>query len=107
MRKINWDAPLSPDDKAWLVQSGMPLVNERIANSEKRFSVLGISDDTEPEDDEEILDDEDEGDDYEERTKAQLAEEVSSRKPLPEVGGNGNKADLIAALRAWDAEHGE
>lgn len=104
MRNINWDGPLSADDKAWLVQSGIPLVKDRIAANEAKFPVLGISDDTTEVDDE---DDEDEGDDYDDRTKAQLAEEVSSREPLPVVEGNGNKADLIAALRAWDAEHGE
>lgn len=35
MRQINWDKPLSENDKVWLRQSGMPGVEERIRANEE------------------------------------------------------------------------
>lgn len=94
MRQIDWDAPLSDDDKAWLRQAGMVGVADRIAENEARFA----SDES---------DDEDEGpeDDYDERTVAELKAEATSRQPA--VAVTGKRADIIAALRAWDVEHPE
>lgn len=38
MRNIDWDQPLSEEDKAWLRQSGMPMVEQRIKANEEQFN---------------------------------------------------------------------
>ena len=93
MRQIDWDAPLSEDDKAWLRQAGIVGTADRIAENEARYGVA-----EEAEDD--VL-----TDDYDERTVAELKAEASSRDP--QVSVTGKRADIIAALRAWDVEHPE
>lgn len=51
--------------------------------------------------------DEDEGDDYESWKKAELLEEGAGRTPAVDFSGCTTKADMVAALRAWDAAHPE
>lgn len=92
MRQIDWDAPLSEDDKLWLRNAGTVGVADRIAENEAQYGLAEDDDDT-PEDD------------YDERTVAELKAEAASREPV--VAVSGKRADIIAALRAWDAEHPE
>ena len=94
MRQIDWDAPLSDDDKAWLRQAGIVGTADRIAENDARFS------DEAPSEEDDVL-----TDDYDERTVAELKAEASSRDP--QVAVSGKRADIIAALRAWDVEHPE
>jgi hypothetical protein len=92
MRPINWDAPLSDDDKAWLRMAGVVGTEDRIAENEALYGAAeDVSDNPE--------------DDYDERTVAELKAEASSREPAVSV--SGKRADIIAALRAWDVEHPE
>ena len=43
MRKINWDAPLSAEDKAWARQAGLLLMEDRIRDNEDRFGSVPIT----------------------------------------------------------------
>lgn len=104
MRKIDWDAALSDEDKAFARQAGFPLVEDRIAANEARFGVAESSMVDSPSTDDE------EGDDYEDWKVAELQAEVDERINLGrsiEVTGSGKdgnvlKPDLISALRADD-----
>lgn len=49
----------------------------------------------------------DEGDDYESWKKQELIDEGNGRTPAVDFTGCTTKADLVAALRAWDAAHPE
>lgn len=37
MRQLNWDEPLSEEDKTWARQAGLPMVEDRIRENETRF----------------------------------------------------------------------
>jgi len=49
----------------------------------------------------------DEGDDYDNWKKAELREEGESRTPPVDFTGCTSRAEMIAAMRAWDAAHPE
>jgi len=94
MRTINWNAPLSEDDKAWLRDRDQ---HDKIADNEARFA--------EKDNDETGMNNPD--DDYDKWKVPELAEEANKRDPKVDITGLSKKADLIAALRTWDAEHPE
>lgn len=116
MREINWDKPLSDEDKVWLRQSGIFQVDRRIAENERRFE----EEVTEPEVPEQpvisVLDpnattgqpldtltgpeEEDDEDDYDEWKIGELRAEVSTRK-IPGMS-KAEPAALITALREYD-----
>jgi hypothetical protein len=93
MRTINWDEPLSEDDKAWLRQRDK---HAEVEANEKRFAVeadpTGSSDD-----------DDEATDDYDKWKVPELAAEAAKREPAVDITGLSKKSDLIAALRTWDA----
>lgn len=92
MRDIDWDQPLTEDDKLWLGQRLTPELKDKIAANEARFS--------EVEDD----DDDDFDDEYDSWKVAELRTEAESREGL-DLTGVKTKPELIAALRTWDAAH--
>lgn len=94
MRVIDWSKPLSDDDREWLANAGIPGTRERIADNDALFDV-------------EETDDEEDGPNYEARTVAELKALGASRDPAVSFDGTKNKADVIAALEAWDEEYGE
>lgn len=111
MRKIDWDQPLSADDIAWLRQAGIQGIEDRIADNAAQFT--GEDDD---EDETTLLvldpktpetgadeDADDEGDDYDEWTAADLRDECQKRDIT--TASKAKRAELIAALRAYDVEH--
>lgn len=129
MRKIDWSGPLSPEDVAFLVQAGIPGMEERVKAHQALHG--GESFDAAAPDtatqfvgprglvDADILgggDIEEEeaepDDDYDDWTKLDLDNEVTARNaiegttPVEVVGtgkdGNVLKPDLIKALRVWD-----
>lgn len=95
MRVIDWSKPLSDDDRDWLANAGIPGTRERIADNDALFG------------DEPDEDDEEDGPDYESKTVAELKALGASRDPAVSFDGAKNKADVIAALEAWDEEYGE
>jgi hypothetical protein len=99
MRVIDWSKPLSDEDREWLAQAGIPGMRERIADNDALFG-------NEPEDDDTEDDEEDEPD-YESKTVAELKAIGASRDPVVSFDGAKNKADVIAALEAWDEEYGD
>jgi hypothetical protein len=104
MRKIDWDRPLSDEDKLWLSTTGILGIEDRIKANEEQFTT-SVEDEGD-EDNNEVQDD------YDTWTVPQLKEEVESRKPHPNVTGTGAggkpiAADYIRALRSWDVEHPE
>lgn len=101
MRKIDWEAPLSSDDLIWLRQAGLPNIEARISENEKRFGVT---------------EDEDEGsgepgleDDYDSWKLAELRAEAKTREAFPltpdQIDAFTKKAPLIEVMRAWDKDH--
>ena len=96
MRTINWDAPLSDEDKAWLRQRDK---HAEIEANEAKFAEATKQSD----------DDGDNGpdDEYDSWKVAELVAEAGERKPPVDLTGITLKADIIAALRTWDAEHPE
>lgn len=123
MRKINWEAPLGEEDLRFLIQAGIPGMEERIAMHQAKFggpevpevpgdtltqSALdpaartgtpvtpGVTEVVElPEDDEEE-------DDYEQWSKADLESEVTARNALAGSGdvtveGTGSNGNVTKA----------
>ena len=119
MRNINWDEPLSEDDKAWLRQRDR---HAEIEANEDRFS---SGRDFKATDEDQAKIDEQKAkidgstssgdaaaaqlppDDYDSWKVAELREEASNRDPAIDLSGVTVKADLIAALRTWDAANPE
>jgi hypothetical protein len=137
MRQINWDEPLSEEDKAWARQAGLPMVEDRIAANEKQFGEPASVDELDLPPDpttrsaldptaaggRSILDAPPSGapsdvqgvgavaelepDDYDSWKVAELKEEAATRTPPVVVASDARKPDVIQALREWDREHGE
>jgi len=91
MRKINWDEPLTEDDKAWLRDRDM---HAEIETHEAKFA-------PEPKDLTPAFDD-----DYDSWKIGELRAEAEAREGL-DTAGLKNKPDYIAALRTWDAANPE
>lgn len=96
MRKIDWDAPLSEDDKAWLRQRDK---HAEIEENERRFGA--------PAEFKEQTDTDEVADDYDKWKVEELKTEAGTRLPEVDITGLTKKADLIAALRTWDAANPE
>jgi hypothetical protein len=97
MRTINWDAPLSEEDKGWALQRDM---HEQVEANEKRFAKASEGDDGKT--------DAEGGptpDDYDKWKVEELRTEAESRDPAVDLTGVTLKADIIAKLREWDAEY--
>lgn len=98
MRAINWDEPLTDDDKLWLEQRMTPELAAKIEANEAKFADAGSekndgNDDTF-------------SDDYDSWKLAELKEEAGNREGL-DASGLKTKPEFIAALRTWDAAHPE
>lgn len=98
MKDINWDAPLSEDDLAWLQQRMTPVLAEKVAANQAKFA----KEETDADDDDTEVED-----DYDSWKVAELKEEAEKRDPVIDLTGITKKPDLIAALRTWDAENAE
>lgn len=141
MRQINWDEPLSEEDKAWARQASLPMVEDRIKENEERFGSATSAEelDVPPDPTRSALDpeagtgmkpseappagapaaqqgvgapadedvEEDYDDDYNTWKVSELKREADKRDPVVEYASDARKPDVIAALRAWDREHGE
>lgn len=121
MRRIDWDAPLSEEDLAWLAQAGIPGTAERIERNQRQFEVE--EDEIDDDEDDEVIDEDadtdeseddaepvtedgtNEEDDYETWTRADLITEASTRTPAVDVKPNAKKMDVVRSLRTWDAAH--
>ena len=97
MRNIDWDEPLSDDDRAWAADREELL--PKIAENDARFA--GGSDEDPPPPPPATVDD------YDDWKVAELREEASKRVPAIEGVSSMKKEDVIAALRAWDADNPE
>jgi hypothetical protein len=134
MRKIDWEKPLSEEDVRFLVQAGIPGMEDRIRSNQARFGAEEYAPEV-PEDtltksaldptartgepivpvDAGAPEDEPVEDDYDTWSKADLETEVTARNDLAdtsdvEVTGTGKdgavlKADLVKGLRLWDQEN--
>lgn len=113
MRQIDWEQPLSDDDRAWAVQAGSPTINALLAENEARFAggVDEVDPTTAPEDtpdgavgiDPPARDDD--GDDYDDWDVPELRKELEDRgvEYKPKTPKNG----LISLLRKNDTEAAE
>lgn len=101
MRDINWDEPLTEDDKTWLAQRMTPDLKAKIDANQARFAeVEELDDDDELDDDVE--------DNYDSWKVAELKAEAQKRQPAIDTTGMTKKDEFIAALRTWDAtDHDE
>lgn len=132
MRQINWDEPLSEEDKAWARQAGLPMVEDRIRANELQFEGESTPVETAPDPTTKSALDPTaagsqpvteappsgapsriqgvgavvEDDDYDQWKVTELKEEAATRTPAVEVASDARKPDIITALRAWDREHG-
>jgi hypothetical protein len=105
MRNIDWDSPLSEDDKTWARDRDL---HDKIAANEARFAQSNDA----PSDDDDIvesdgaaeLEDTEETDDYDDWKLSELKDEAATRQPAVDVTGL-KKAEIITALRVWDGEH--
>lgn len=93
MRNIDWEKPLSQDDRAWLDQRLTPELVEKIDANDKRFGKAGSSDDKSSAFE----------DDYDKWKVDELKVEAEKRKI--DLTGITKKPELVAALRSWDAEN--
>lgn len=137
MRDINWDEPLSEEDKAWARQAGLALVEDRIAANEKQFnedpsidqlelrpdpttrsaldptvgtgrSILEAPPSGAPSDVQGVgAVAELEPDDYDQWKVSELKEEAATRTPAVVVASDARKPDVIQSLREWDRKHGD
>jgi hypothetical protein len=125
MREINWDEPLSDEDKAWARQAGLPMVEQRILANEQQFGEPASAEDLDmlPDPARSVLDptattanasvatgetpgsDMPPDDDYDNWKVVELREEAATRTPPVEVASDARKPDIIAALREWDRQH--
>lgn len=127
MRDINWDEPLSQEDKDWARQASLPMVEERIAANEKQFE--GESTTAEVPTDSatrsaldptatanqgpqatastQTATETGPEDDYDQWKVQELKAEADSRDPRVEYASDARKTDLIAALRQWDQDNPE
>lgn len=106
MRDIDWDKPLSDDDKLWLSQRMTPELQDKITANETRFGNEdgenssfgneGVEGGAAGENEAKF------DDDYESWKLAELKAEAEGRDDL-DVTGLKNRPDYIAALRTWDA----
>jgi hypothetical protein len=108
MRDIDWDSPLSDEDKTWLRTTGILDIERRIKSNEDKHEAPAEEPDSsggvEPSDD-----------DYEEWKVPELTAEVENRNKVEgathvEIVGTGKdgkitKPDLIKGLRLWDLEN--
>lgn len=98
MRKIDWNKPLSEEDKGWALQRDM---HEQVAANEAKFKT-GTKKPKAAEGPEAV----EIKDDYDSWKLNELKEEAANREGLVTTG-MATKADYIAALRTWDAENPE
>lgn len=103
MRRIDWETPLSEDDELWLRSTGILGIGDRIARNRERFSG-GVVEGTDngagqspPPGPVE------EDDDYDDWSLTELREEAVKRGIEGQT--KAKKAEVISALRAYDAEH--
>lgn len=96
MRTINWDEPLTDDDKLWLADRMSPELADKVAANEARFSGAAEGGD----------DDDEFSDDYDSWKVAELKAEAETRDGL-DITGLTKKPEFIAALRTWDQAHPE
>lgn len=99
MRNIDWEKPLSDDDRLWLEQRLTPELKDKIAENDARFVVDSESSDSTGTKAPEFADD------YDKWKIDELKDEADGREPKVDITGLSKKADIIAALRTWDAEH--
>lgn len=129
MRDINWDEPLSEEDKAWARQASLPMVEERIAANERQFDQESSAATEVPPDHstrsaldptatanqgaqptastQTTVNTGQVEDDYEQWKVNELKAEADSREPKVEYASDARKPDLIAALRQWDQDNPE
>lgn len=105
MRNIDWDKPLSEDDEAWLQQRLTPELQDKIKANREKFNLDGADVPEEFEGGDKVSDLP--PDDYDQWKVAELREEAGNRDPAVDITGLTTKADLIAAMRTWDAAHPE
>lgn len=95
MREINWDKPLSKDDRTWLEQRLTPDVVEKIEANDRQFSGETKAAESEVEF----------TDNYDKWKVEELKAEAEGRQPAVDLTGITKKSELIAALRTWDAAY--
>lgn len=125
MRKIDWNSPLTGDDKAWLRTTGILDVERLIEANAVEFDEEYHFPGTEPVGviKSAVATEPDQGggnadfseDDYDDWKVAELSAEIDNRNKVDgaksvEVVGTGKdgkitKPDLIKALRLWDSEN--
>jgi hypothetical protein len=98
MRTIDWEKPLSGDDREWLEQRLTPELIDKIAENDAKFNKESDTESAKAPAFE---------DDYDKWKVEELKAECDGREPPVDIAGLSKKADIIAALRTWDAEHPE
>jgi hypothetical protein len=103
MRDINWDKPLSKADVEWAMQREE--LHAKVKANQEKFSKSASSDlastDADPEEGNATP-----ADDYDQWKLAELRDEAASRRPAVDVT-DLKTAEVIAAMRKWDAAHPE
>jgi hypothetical protein len=107
MRNINWDKPLSEDDETWLAQRLTPELQDKIDANRAQFNRKGeeVPEGFTGGDKTDATKTDLPPDDYDQWKVAELKAEAEGREPKIDLTGITVKADLIAALRTWDAAH--
>jgi hypothetical protein len=103
MRDINWDKPLSADDKAWAMDREE--LHTKVAANEARFA-KGAAAKVAADPGAEAETPAKAEDDYDQWKLVELREEAAKRRPPIEVEGL-KRPEIIAAMRAWDTAHPE
>lgn len=110
MREIDWDKPLSDEEKGWLRQRDR---HAEVEANERRFAkkakAAATTEVKEPDDDETegteevpVIGEETFDDDYDSWKVAELKAEAEGRDPEIDTSTLKVKADYVAALRTWD-----
>jgi hypothetical protein len=99
MRKIDWDAPLTKEDKAWLSQRLTPELEVKMAENQARLAKKSGGESTDKNTGDGFTDD------YDKWKIDELKAEAEGREPAIELAGVTKKQDLIAVLRTWDKAH--
>jgi hypothetical protein len=105
MRDIDWDKPLSDEDKEWVEQFGTGAMRRQVEQNERRFGDVESA--ASEEDSEEDQEQEEYEDNYDEMNLDQLKAEAANRKhenPDLDTTGIKTKAQLIERLREWDRQ---
>lgn len=101
MRQIDWDAPLSEEDKKWVEAYGTGAMRRAVERNKRRFADVRSA--ASEEDD----DEDDATDEYDSMNLDQLKEFAKARKidhPDFDTTGVKNKRELVERLREWDAD---